>query len=97
MEKKQKRGIEKGKFITKGIDSRTEKLSGVSNNKAISSVATSNLVKTKSSSCSIADADNDIMTLDGRDSEIFVSALLHPALPSGRLKKAIARYKKIMD
>ena len=41
--------------------------------------------------------DYEVMVLTGRDREIFVSALLKPALPAGRLKKAVARYKKIMD
>jgi hypothetical protein len=36
------------------------------------------------------------MTLAGQDREIFVSALLKPSIPSGRLKKAVTRYKKIM-
>jgi len=41
--------------------------------------------------------DHEVMELVGRDREIFVSALLNPALPSGRLRKAVTRYKKIMD
>jgi uncharacterized protein (DUF1778 family) len=41
--------------------------------------------------------DHEVMSLAGRDREVFVSALLNPALPSGRLKKAVTRYKKIMD
>ena len=41
--------------------------------------------------------DYEVMTLVGQDREIFVSALLKPALPSGRLKKAVTRYKKLMS
>src|SRR5271155_4935908 len=41
--------------------------------------------------------DYEVMALAEQDREIFVSALLKPALPSGRLKKAVTRYKKIMD
>ena len=41
--------------------------------------------------------DYEVMTLTGRDREIFVSALLKPTIPSGRLKKAVSRYKKMMD
>jgi uncharacterized protein (DUF1778 family) len=41
--------------------------------------------------------DHEVMELVGRDREIFVSALLNPILPSGRLRKAVTRYKKIMD
>ena len=41
--------------------------------------------------------DYEVMALVGQDREIFVSALLKPALPSGRLKKAVTRYKKLMD
>ncbi len=41
--------------------------------------------------------DYEIMALTGKDREIFVSALLKPAVPNGRLKKAVSRYKKLMD
>ncbi|MBF0555513.1 MAG: DUF1778 domain-containing protein [Nitrospirae bacterium] len=41
--------------------------------------------------------DHEVMTLAGQDREIFVSVLLNPTLTSGRLKKAVKRYKKIMD
>ncbi len=41
--------------------------------------------------------DYEVMTLTGKDREIFVSALLEPAIPRGRLKKAVSRYKKLMD
>jgi uncharacterized protein (DUF1778 family) len=41
--------------------------------------------------------DHEVMTLSGRDREIFVSALLKPTIASGRLKKAVSRYKKLMD
>ena len=41
--------------------------------------------------------DHEIMTLTGKDREIFVSALLKPVIASGRLKKAVSRYKKLMD
>ncbi|MBF0317454.1 MAG: hypothetical protein HQL04_04700 [Nitrospirae bacterium] len=41
--------------------------------------------------------DHEVMELVGRDREIFVSALLNPTLPSGKLKEAIASYKEIMD
>jgi len=41
--------------------------------------------------------DHEVMTLVGKDRDIFVSALLNPALPDGRLKKAVTRYKKIMS
>ena len=41
--------------------------------------------------------DHEIMTLTGNDREIFVSALLKPVIASGRLKKAVSRYKKLMD
>jgi len=39
----------------------------------------------------------EVMTLAGKDREIFVSALLAPSIPKGRLKKAVSRYKKLMD
>lgn len=41
--------------------------------------------------------DHEVMSLVGQDREIFVSALLNPTLPSGRLKKAVRHYKKSMD
>lgn len=41
--------------------------------------------------------DHEVMTLSGKDREIFVSALLKPVIASGRLKKAVSRYKKLMD
>jgi uncharacterized protein (DUF1778 family) len=41
--------------------------------------------------------DYEVMTLTEKDREIFVSALLQPAVPNGRLKKAVSRYKKLMD
>ena len=41
--------------------------------------------------------NHEVMELAERDREIFVSALLDPSLPSGRLKKAVTRYKKIKD
>jgi uncharacterized protein (DUF1778 family) len=41
--------------------------------------------------------DHEVMTLSGKDREIFVSALLTPVIASGRLKKAVSRYKKLMD
>jgi uncharacterized protein (DUF1778 family) len=41
--------------------------------------------------------DYEVMAPAGQDREIFVSVLLEPALPSGRLKKAVSRYKKITD
>ncbi|MBF0345857.1 MAG: DUF1778 domain-containing protein [Nitrospirae bacterium] len=41
--------------------------------------------------------DYEVMDLTGRDRETFVSALLKSTLPSGRLKKAITHYKKIME
>ena len=41
--------------------------------------------------------DYEVMALSGQDREMFVSALLEPTLPSGRLKKALKRYKKIMS
>ncbi|WP_420264219.1 DUF1778 domain-containing protein [Candidatus Magnetominusculus dajiuhuensis] len=40
---------------------------------------------------------DEVMVLDEQDRKIFLSALLNPELPSGRLKKAVTRYKKIMD
>lgn len=40
--------------------------------------------------------DHEMMALAGQDREIFVSALLNPRLPAGRLKKAVTRYKKLM-
>lgn len=39
--------------------------------------------------------DYETMTLAGKDREIFISALLNPAIPGGRLKKAVSRYKKL--
>lgn len=41
--------------------------------------------------------DHEVMTLTGKDREIFVSALLKPVIASGRLRKAVSRYKKLMD
>ena len=39
----------------------------------------------------------EMMTLVGNDREIFVSAMLNPTIPNGRLKKAVSRYKKLMS
>ncbi|MBF0320475.1 MAG: DUF1778 domain-containing protein [Nitrospirae bacterium] len=41
--------------------------------------------------------DHEVMALVGEDREIFVSALLNPTIPPGRLKEAVTRYKKLMD
>lgn len=40
--------------------------------------------------------DHEMMTLTEKDREIFVSALLSPSTPRGRLKKAVTRYEKLM-
>lgn len=41
--------------------------------------------------------NHEVMELTKEDREIFVSALLNPSIPTGRLKKAVTRYKKTMD
>ncbi|MBF0567522.1 MAG: DUF1778 domain-containing protein [Nitrospirae bacterium] len=40
---------------------------------------------------------DEVMALDEQDRKIFVSALLNPELPSGRLRKAVSHYKKGVD
>lgn len=39
--------------------------------------------------------DHNLIELAGRDRDVFVAAILKPDLPSGRLKKAVSRYKKL--
>ncbi len=39
--------------------------------------------------------EHTIMTLSERDREVFVSALLTPTVPIGRLAKAARRYKRL--
>ena len=39
--------------------------------------------------------ERTIMTLSERDREVFVAALLAPAVPKGRLAKAAERYKRV--
>lgn len=39
---------------------------------------------------------HEMMTLAEKDRDIFVSALLSPSTPKGRLKKAVSRYEKLM-
>jgi uncharacterized protein (DUF1778 family) len=41
--------------------------------------------------------EHEVMTLSKKDRDIFVSALLNPKIPNGRLKKAVIRYKKQMS
>jgi uncharacterized protein (DUF1778 family) len=41
--------------------------------------------------------NHEILELAKEDREIFVSALLNPEIPIGRLKEAIIRFKKTMD
>ena len=39
--------------------------------------------------------EHEVLTLSGRDRQVFVDALLRPAPPSKRLKKAARRYKNM--
>ncbi len=41
--------------------------------------------------------EHQIMSLTIRDTEVFVKALLKPPAPSKNLKRAAARYKKVME
>jgi uncharacterized protein (DUF1778 family) len=38
--------------------------------------------------------EHEVLTLIGRDRQIFADALLHPPSPSKRLRRAAQRYKK---
>jgi uncharacterized protein (DUF1778 family) len=55
------------------------------------------VVSTLQAAASKVIQDHEVMTLSGKDREIFVAALLKPVIASGRLKKAVSRYKKLMD
>ncbi|HLW78648.1 MAG TPA: DUF1778 domain-containing protein [Terriglobia bacterium] len=39
--------------------------------------------------------EHDVLTLSGRDRQVFVEALLKPASPSRRLRLAARRYKSV--
>lgn len=39
--------------------------------------------------------EHEVVTLSGRDRELFVSALLNPPAPGNRLREAARRYKAI--
>jgi uncharacterized protein (DUF1778 family) len=39
----------------------------------------------------------DVLTLSGRDRELFVNALLRPAAPNWRLRQAAGRYKRTLS
>jgi uncharacterized protein (DUF1778 family) len=39
--------------------------------------------------------EHDVLTLSGRDRQVFVDALLKPASPSRRLRQAARRYKSV--
>ena len=41
--------------------------------------------------------EHQMMSLTARDTEAFVKALLKPPVPSKKLKRAAARYKKVME
>ena len=41
--------------------------------------------------------EHQMMSLTARDSKAFVKALLKPPAPSKNLKRAAARYKKVME
>ena len=41
--------------------------------------------------------EHQMMFLTSRDTEVFVKALLKPPAPSKKLKRAAARYKKVME
>ena len=40
--------------------------------------------------------EHDVLTVSGRDRELFVSALLQPPAPSRRLRQAAGRYKRAL-
>ncbi len=40
--------------------------------------------------------DFEVLTLRGRDQEIFIKAILNPPEPSAAMKAAVARYKRRM-
>jgi uncharacterized protein (DUF1778 family) len=40
--------------------------------------------------------EHDVLTVSGRDRELFVSALLQPPAPSRRLRQAASRYKRAL-
>jgi uncharacterized protein (DUF1778 family) len=39
--------------------------------------------------------DHDVLRLTVRDREIFVQALLNPAKPAAKLRRAVQRYKEV--
>ena len=41
--------------------------------------------------------EHQMMSLTARDTKAFVKALLRPPAPSKKLKRAAARYKKVME
>ena len=41
--------------------------------------------------------EHDVLTLSGRDRQVFVDALLKPSSPSRRLRQAARRYKSVSD
>ena len=40
--------------------------------------------------------EHDVLTVSGRDRELFVSALLEPPAPSRRLRQAASRYQRAL-
>jgi len=41
--------------------------------------------------------EHDVLTLSGQDRQLFVDALLQPAAPSRRLRRAASRYKRTLS
>jgi uncharacterized protein (DUF1778 family) len=39
--------------------------------------------------------EHEVLTLRGRDRQVFINALLKPMSPNRRLRQAVGRYKKI--
>ena len=41
--------------------------------------------------------EHDVLSVSGRDRELFVNALLRPAAPNWRLRQAAGRYKRTLS
>lgn len=41
--------------------------------------------------------EHDVLTVSGRDRQLFVNALLQPAAPRRRLRQAASRYKRTLN
>ena len=55
------------------------------------------VVRSAQEAARIALKEHQMMSLTARDTEAFVKALLKPPAPSKKLKRAVVRYKKVME